>query len=641
MDRLLALCLDPETGDAIRAQADAWGVRLVEQGAGVGQPRQLDRAEELIAVLVGEVPDPIQAAQRAHLDAPHVPVVLLTAAEDCRRITDELRFAPFVGSDVRCVPHRPTEDLLATLRVTVERSRQRDRHRRTIGLLNERIAERPAGTARAAALLGKLMDVAPIGVGVADDDGLLRALNPRGAHLLAAADARLIGRRLDELVRRSDRERLHELLARLDGDPETRPTETFELQNGRIIELTGARLTPASGGPGLLLLIEDVSQRQALVAQLTAANRRKDEFLALLGHELRNPLAPIRTAVDLMRLRGDRTVERERTIIERHVDHMVQLVDDLLDVSRITRGKLVLDKAPINVSSFVASAIEMVSPLLEQRRHALHLDVPRSLRLLGDHGRMAQVVSNLLSNAARYTGDAAELRITAWREDDVIRLSVRDNGPGIPPELLPDLFDLFVQGEQSLSRERGGLGIGLAVVRSLVELHGGTVTVESEVGVGSEFVITLPALPDAPEAATSREASAVVAPEGGSTRVLVVDDNVDAADLLGTTLEALGYQVAVAHDAPAALTVARSFRPDISLIDIGLPVMDGHELASHLRELPGLEQISLAAVTGYGQDSDRARSAEAGFSEHLVKPIALEQLRAAMARLAGHRRGPA
>jgi PAS domain S-box-containing protein len=384
------------------------------------------------------------------------------------------------------------------------------------------------------------------------------------------------------------------------------------------------------------------SNRQLLIrerearAEAEVANRSKDEFLAMLGHELRNPLAPIVTALQLMQLRGDETLYKERTIIERQVRHLVRLVDDLLDVSRITSGKIELKRERIEISEIVAKAIEMASPLIEQRRHNLKVDIPRGgLAVEVDAGRMAQVVANLLNNAAKYTEPHGTITLQAAKdgaEGQTVVLRVRDTGIGLSAEMLPRVFDLFVQERQAIDRAQGGLGLGLAIVRTLVELHGGTVEARSEgYGQGSEFTVRLIAARAGDEPAPARRGESGIAADPDALRVLVVDDNVDSAELLAESVRLMGHVPRVAHDGPAGLRIGAEFRPDVALLDIGLPVMDGYELARHLRALPGLESVRLIAVTGYTQEADRRQSAAAGFERHLVKPIQLEQLRDVLA----------
>ena len=366
-----------------------------------------------------------------------------------------------------------------------------------------------------------------------------------------------------------------------------------------------------------------------LAKEAREADRRKDEFLAMLGHELRNPLAPILTALQLQRLRKT-APDKEQQIIERQVRHMVRLVDDLLDISRITRGKVELKPESLRVADVLASAVEIARPLIEQGAHQLLVTIdPPEARVKGDSVRLAQIFANLLTNAAKYSPAGAQITVVAVVANGTLQTSVRDTGIGIPLELLPKVFDLFVQGERSLDRAQGGLGIGLTLVRSLAERHGGTVVAHSDgPGTGSEFVVRLPA----EEAATPALPAVIPVDTGDAgSRVLVVDDNRDAAELLGETLKACGHLVKVAYDGAQALVLAATFRPDTAVLDIGLPLMDGYQLARRLRLLPGLAGLRLVALSGYGQQEDKARSMDAGFDVHLVKPADLDSILAAVA----------
>ena len=360
------------------------------------------------------------------------------------------------------------------------------------------------------------------------------------------------------------------------------------------------------------------------------ASRAKDEFLAMLGHELRNPLAPILTALQLMRLRGLQS--REQDVIERQVGNLSRLVDDLLDVARITRGKVELDTRVVEMSDVVLRAMEMASPLLEQRQHQVNVSVPRiGLAVNADRDRLAQVIANLLTNAAKYSDVGSHIVISAERENGTVKVGVRDEGIGISPDMLHKIFEPFVQQSQTLDRSHGGLGLGLTIVRSLVQKHDGTVHVESDgLGRGSEFIVRLPAVD---VRAGHDEADTATVPEtlqnvDSSTRVLIVDDNADAAEMLKRALQTLGFVVEVAHDGPSALERCVGFEPDIAVLDIGLPVMDGYELAHRLRAT--YPDIRLIAVTGYGLQADRERSSGAGFDDHLVKPIDLTRLAKAL-----------
>ncbi|HYR53240.1 MAG TPA: ATP-binding protein [Candidatus Dormibacteraeota bacterium] len=373
---------------------------------------------------------------------------------------------------------------------------------------------------------------------------------------------------------------------------------------------------------------------------LRSANRRKDEFLAMLGHELRNPLNPIITSLDLMDMRGDEGSRREREIIRRQAQHLAGLVQDLLDIARVTGGKVMLRKEPTEIAVAIARAIEMASPLLEQRAHLLQLAVPQhGLLVDADPMRLPQVFANLLMNAAKYTERGGRICVSARRDGGEIVVDIRDNGIGIAPEFLSTMFEPFVQGTRALDRAEGGMGLGLALVRSLTQLHGGTVMAQSDgLGRGSTFSVGLPALP---ESAASRETRP--SPEGASEpaasgpveRVLIVDDNADCALGFAEIVRILGHEVEVALDGPRALQIAATFKPTVALVDIGLPVMNGYELARKLRESTPSAQLKLVAVTGYGEEANRAMSLDAGFDLHTVKPVELENIRSLLSQTNG------
>jgi PAS domain S-box-containing protein len=365
----------------------------------------------------------------------------------------------------------------------------------------------------------------------------------------------------------------------------------------------------------------DVQARRA--AQ--EANRAKDEFLAMLGHELRNPLAPIFTALELMRIRGETASSREREVIERQAKHLGVLVEDLLDISRITTGKVELKRTRTEIEPIITKAIETASPLFETRRHDVSINVGSGLVVDGDPARLIQVFANLLTNAAKYTDPGGRISITAQREGEQVAVAVTDNGRGMSPEMLPRVFDLFVQERQSIDRSHGGLGIGLAIVKNLVTMHGGSVEAHSPgPGLGSSFVIRLPAV--SATAAVTKQKPSPLQGTDRTSRVLIVDDNEDAAALLAEILGEIGYECTIAYDGPRALEIAKQASFDSVLLDIGLPAMDGYEVARHLRELPGGDAVKLVAITGYGQFNDRQRSLEAGFDHHLVKPVDIRQL---------------
>jgi PAS domain S-box-containing protein len=380
-----------------------------------------------------------------------------------------------------------------------------------------------------------------------------------------------------------------------------------------------------------LTLAMDLARRAGVAVEnarlyqaLREADRRKDEFLATLAHELRNPLAPIRNSLQILKMpRVDAAAaERSREMMERQVHHLVRLVDDLLDVSRVMRGKIELRRERVELAAVVARAVETVQPLVDAQGHQLSVCLPsESLAIDVDPVRLAQVVGNLLTNSAKYTEANGHIRLTAEREGGVAVLRVRDNGIGIAKDMLPRIFELFVQVDHASTKAQGGLGIGLTLVKNLVEMHNGTVEVRSEgLGKGSEFAVRLPIPPPtSPQANSSEPGEAAPAATSGH-RLLVVDDNRDAADSLATLLRLQGHEVRVAYSGMGALELTRTYTPDAAFMDIGMPGMDGYEVARRLRQQPGLERLILAALTGWGQKEDRRRTAEAGFDHHLVKP---------------------
>lgn len=374
--------------------------------------------------------------------------------------------------------------------------------------------------------------------------------------------------------------------------------------------------------------------------ELQLADHQKNEFLSMLAHELRNPLAPIRNAAQLLGLRASDEPDLRwiREVIERQVVQMVRLVDDLLDVSRITRGKVRLQREPVELTTIVALAAETSRPLIDAHQHRFAISLPTyPVWIHGDLARLAQVLTNLMNNAAKYTEDGGQIWLTARHEGDNAIINVRDTGIGIPSNMLSAVFELFTQVNRTLDRSQGGLGIGLTLVRQLVEMHGGTVAAHSDgPGCGSEFTVTLPTLQELP--ARSGDDIDDCVSEDLPTRILVVDDNVDSADTLARLLRLAGHRVQVAYDGPAGLAAAQSFEPTVVLLDIGLPGMDGYEVASRVRASPSTNDSLLVAVTGYGQQRDEVQSLNAGFDFHLTKPIDLSALQSLLANGRASRR---
>jgi signal transduction histidine kinase len=371
-----------------------------------------------------------------------------------------------------------------------------------------------------------------------------------------------------------------------------------------------------------------LSERLKNEQALRTADRRKDEFLATLGHELRNPLAPILNSLEIMKLAGafaDPRTQQAGEVMERQIHHLNRLVDDLLEVSRITRGVIEVRKQPLELSAIVKAAVETSRPVLDNLRHQLTVELDdEPMCVGGDPVRLTQVFANLLNNAAKYTNHGGRISISTRRDGSDAVISVKDNGIGIAPNALSQVFDMFMQVDRSTRRSQGGLGIGLTLVRSLVGMHGGTVEARSDgPGLGSEFIVKLPLLVEKPAVAEQARAIKPLP----SRRILIVDDSRDGGESLAMLLRVLGAEVALAHSGRHALECVDSFRPDVVLLDIGMPGMDGYEVARRIRANPANRNMSLIALTGWGQDEDRRRSVAAGFNHHLVKPADIEQLR--------------
>jgi len=442
---------------------------------------------------------------------------------------------------------------------------------------------------------------------------------------------------LIEMIHPDDRERVLEHIQQTIKNREGYQDEYRVIWPDGSIHWIAARSRRVYGADGQPLycdgvtldLTEHKQMEESLRRQTEAlreADRRKDDFLATLAHELRNPLAPLRNAVQILSLRGDdpAVVAQTNELMDRQIQQMVRLVDDLLEVSRIGQGKISLQKAPVDLAEVVATAVETSRPLIESHRHKLTVLLPdRPVRVEADAARLAQVLSNLLNNAAKYTEDGGCIELIAQRGPKEAVLRVRDNGVGIAPEELPQVFDMFMQVESSTDRSQGGLGIGLTLVRRLVEMHGGKIEARSAgLGKGSEFLVRLPALtePASESVRKPAEDSPTQAP-GSLRRVLIVDDNADSAESMALLLRLDGHEVRLAYDGQSALEEAHAFRPDVMFLDLNLPKMDGYEVARRLRREPAMRDMTLVAMTGYGQEEDRQRTQEAGFQLHLVKPV--------------------
>jgi signal transduction histidine kinase len=550
-----------------------------------------------------------------------IPVVMLSAKANEDSRIEGIR----AGADDYLVKPFSARELLAKVATRLELQR-----------LDRRLAEERAAIAH-------LFEQAPLPVAIMR--GAQLVFEAANDQYLAVTNGRaVIGKPLleamPELAGQGFDERLREVM-RTGTAYVGRDALLKLVRNGRLQDTYWTFIyAPVRGddrsSDGVIAICNEVTEQvqagrrlKALAEEASRANRAKDEFLAMLGHELRNPLAPMLTALQLMRLRGGGVLEKERTVIERQARHLVRLVDDLLDVSRIARGKIELRTERIEIADVIGKAIEMASPLFELLDQELIAEVPPGGLLVdADPARLAQVVANLLTNAGKYTEKGGRIWIEAARHGEDVRISVRDTGIGISAAMLPFIFDMFAQERQALDRSQGGLGLGLTIARSLTELHGGTIEAHSDgPGRGSEFVLRIPVAEGSPRARLRPDRR--VAPDSPATeqrRILVVDDNEDAAHTLADVLSRLGHTLRVAHDGPSAIRILDEFTPEVALIDIGLPVMDGYELADYLRRHPALGNLKLVAVTGYGQAADRALTHAAGFDAHLVKPVDLDVL---------------
>jgi len=494
----------------------------------------------------------------------------------------------------------------------------------------------------------KIVSQAAIGVVQLDTEGRITLVNQRYCDMVGCGEAELLGKSvIDVTAPQSVTATLDAVRTLMDGANGVVLDKYYLRRDGSHLSATSS--VNALRGPngefqGVVAMVLDTTDSKRaeeklrrLADDLAEADRRKTEFLATLAHELRNPLAPIRNGLSVMRLGGDKpaAVAKVREMMERQVGHMVHLIDDLLDVARISGGKLELKRQRADLKTILSSAVETSLPLIDAGQHQLEVDVPETpLMVDADITRIAQVVANLLNNAAKYTPPRGHIRLGVERDGMQAVITVADSGVGIAPDALGSVFEMFSQIGRTVDRSQGGLGIGLSLVRRLVELHGGTVSAASTgANSGSVFTVRLP-LAEAPQAASLNEDMAVAPQDApGGMKVLVVDDNVDAALTLSMVLDASGYCTRVAHDGYQALEAVRAFVPRVIFLDIGMPGMSGYDTARAMRAIPELHGVTLVALTGWGADSDRQRSKAAGFDHHLTKPVQLDVVEALLAGL--------
>ena len=472
-------------------------------------------------------------------------------------------------------------------------------------------------------------------------NGIIQSWNRGAERLFGYTAAEAIGRPITMIIPPERIDEEHEILARIINGERVDHFETVRVaKDGRRIDIS-LTISPVRDSTGEIVgaskIARDISDRKRAEQQLREADRRKDEFIALLAHELRNPLAPLRNGLQVMRLAASdaNAVSQARSMMERQLGHMVRLIDDLLDVSRIGQHKMELRRSRVLLSDVVSSAVETARPLVEAAGHELTVSLPRQpIHLDADLTRLAQVFSNLLTNSAKYTESGGHIWLSAERKGDEAMIYVRDNGIGIPAESLPRIFDMFSQVDRGMERSAGGLGIGLALVKGLVEMHDGTVTAASDgLGKGTTFTVRLPALDER----THPLAAAPLDPKPGAAgprrRILVVDDNRDSANSMAMMLKLLGNEVATAYDGFEAMEVGKEFQPRIILMDVGMPRLNGYEATRQIREKPWGKSAIIIALTGWGQQGDRALSKAAGCDGHLVKPVNLPDLEKLLAEL--------
>jgi two-component system, chemotaxis family, CheB/CheR fusion protein len=492
----------------------------------------------------------------------------------------------------------------------------------------------------ARALLAAIVEASDDAIVSKTLDGVIRSWNAGAERLFGHTAAEAIGQSIDLIIPPELRDEERAILSRLRRGERIEHFETIRIsKHARRIDIS-LTISPVRDSAGRIVgaskVARDITERKRaedalrqLAAELSEADRRKNEFLAMLAHELRNPLAPIRNALQIVQLSADNgeAVRSASEMMDRQVRQLVRLVDDLLDVSRISRGKIDLRREPIELAPIIQQAIETCRPAIETSKHNLTVELPpQPVFLDADPVRVAQALGNLLNNACKYSEREGCIAITVERVAGLpehVEVRVKDNGVGIPHDMLPKIFEMFTQVDGSLERSQGGLGIGLTLVQRLVEMHGGSVSAHSEgPGRGSEFVVRLPILSDAatPTPMPTGKPAALQKP-AIARRILIVDDNRDSATSLAMVLELKGHETRTAHDGLAAVEAAAAFRPDVVLLDIGLPKLNGYETARKIREQPWGQALLLVALNGWGQEDDRRKSREAGFNEHLVKPV--------------------
>ncbi|MEJ6023327.1 hybrid sensor histidine kinase/response regulator [Ramlibacter sp. PS4R-6] len=637
------LLVDDEPANllAMEAVLEGLGEPLVRASSGAEAMRLL-RDQDFAAVLLDlHMPgmDGIETARliRAQKRSRETPILFITAdaSELSQREAYSLGAVDFIVKPFRTAP------LLAKLAFFIELHRSRaelyEAQQRLLLESESRYRTLFESIDQGFCLIEMVFDAA----GKAVD---YRFLETNPAFVRETGLVNVTGKSMRELVPDNE-EHWYEIYGRVARTGQSVRFEQEAKALGRWYDVHAVRLGGAESNR-VAVLFSDITQRRnaeeslrRLAEELAETDRRKTEFLATLAHELRNPLAPISNGLHLLKRAGDPlTQEKAREMMERQLRHMVHLVDDLLDIARISSNKVELRVERLDMATVLAGAVETSAPLVAAAGHTLDVDIPsKPLCVQGDATRLAQIVSNLLNNAAKYTPPGGRIELVAREEGSHAVVRVHDTGVGIPPAELPKVFEMFTQVGRNLDRSQGGLGIGLALVKRLVELHGGTIEARSEgTGRGSTFTLRLPLAIVESRAADAPASHAALA-AAPAFRVLVVDDNVDAAESLGTLLQIEGHDVRIAHDGDSALSLAAEFRPRVVFLDIGMPGKDGYQVAREMRALEAMRDATLVALTGWGAQEDRARSRSAGFDHHLTKPAGLASVDALLAEIAAER----
>ncbi|WP_165225554.1 hybrid sensor histidine kinase/response regulator [Aquisphaera insulae] len=521
-----------------------------------------------------------------------------------------------------------------TVQALRERNEELERRVAELTRANEALARREAE-------MRSLADSTPEVLARFDPGLRVAFVNAAAEELLGRPREDYLGRAIGDLgLPDSERSRWQEALRVVFSSGRARAIE-FDHAPRRVVRHYSARLVPEPGPSGavesVLAVVQDVTERKRTAEALQDADRRKDEFLATLAHELRNPLAPIRTGLHLLGLSQDpELAARTREMMARQLANMVRLIDDLLEISRITSGKVKLRPERVSLRSVAEAAVEASRPAIEAAGHSLSLDLPESpVTLSADPTRLSQVITNLLTNAAKYTPEGGQIELSARGDGREAVVLVKDTGLGIPPTMLDEVFAMFTQVNRTLDRSQGGLGIGLALVKRLVELHGGTVVAESQgLGMGSTFTVRLPLVAEGSTIEAPSPAPGALPPvDNTARRILVVEDNADMAEVLAKVLRIGGHEIRTALDGPKAIEQARTFRPDVVFLDISLPGLSGYQVARQLREDSSLRDVLIVALTGGGLDEDKRQAKRAGIDLHLTKPVDFHQIEEAFQRL--------